>query len=56
VQSVVNVKEFVYGRDGAMPDYIEIDAAPDGAVREALRDFRRLRGVRDPMYFRILEL
>jgi homoserine dehydrogenase len=56
VQSVVNVKEFVYGRDGAMPDYIEIDSAPDGAVREALRDFRRLRGVRDPMYFRILEL
>jgi homoserine dehydrogenase len=56
VQSVVNVKEFVYGRDRAMPDYIEIDSAPDGAVREALRDFRRLRGVRDAMYFRILEL
>ena len=56
VQSVVNVREFVYGRDKSMPDYIEIDYAPDGAVREALRAFRRLRGVRDPMYFRILEL
>ena len=56
VQSVVNVKEFVYGRDRFMPDYIEIDAAPDGAVRDVLQAFRRLRGVRDPMYFRILEL
>jgi homoserine dehydrogenase len=56
VQSVVNVKEFVYGRDRAMPDYIEIDSTPEGAVREALAAFRRLRGVRDPMYFRILEL
>ena len=56
VQSVVNVKEFVYGRDRYMPDYIEIDPAPDGAVREVLKAFRRLRGVRDPMYFRILEL
>lgn len=54
VQSVVNVKEFVYG--GSMPDYIEIDPSPDGAVREALREFRRLRGVSDPMYFRVLEL
>ena len=56
VQSVVNVKEFVYGRDRSMPDYIEIDATPDGAVRQALAAFRRLRGVRDAMYFRILEL
>lgn len=56
VQSVVNVKEFVYGRERLMPDYIEIDATPDGAVRDVLRAFRRLRGVRDPMYFRILEL
>jgi homoserine dehydrogenase len=56
VQSVVNVKEFVYGRERAMPDYIEIDSTPDGAVQEVLRDFRRLRGVRDAMYFRILEL
>lgn len=56
VQSVVNVKEFVYGRDRFMPDYIEIDAAPDGAVRDVLQAFRRLRGVRDPMYFRILDL
>ena len=56
VQSVVNVKEFVYGRDRYMPDYIEIDPAPDGAVREVLKAFRRLGGVRDPMYFRILEL
>jgi homoserine dehydrogenase len=54
VQSVVNVKEFVYGN--SMPDYIEVDPAPDGAVREALRDFRRLRGVREPMYFRVLEI
>ncbi len=56
VQSVVNIKEFVYGRDRYMPDYIEIDPAPDGAVREVLKAFGRLRGVRDPMYFRILEL
>ena len=56
VQSVVNVKEFLYGRDRFMPDYIEIDPAPDGAVRDVLRAFRRLRGVRDPMYFRVLEL
>jgi homoserine dehydrogenase len=56
VQSVVNVKEFVYGRERAMPDYIEIDSTPDGAVQDALRAFRRLRGVRDAMYFRILEL
>ena len=56
VQSIVNVREFVYGSDRSMPDYIEIDASPDGAVRDVLRDFRRLRGVRDPMYFRILEL
>jgi homoserine dehydrogenase len=56
VQSVVNIKEFVYGRDRYMPDYIEIDPAPDGAVREVLKSFRRLSGVRDPMYFRILEL
>jgi homoserine dehydrogenase len=56
VQSVVNVKEFIYGRDRSMPDYIEIDSTQDGAVREALAAFRRLRGVRDPMYFRILEL
>ena len=56
VQSVVNVKDFVYGRDRFMPDYVEIDATPDGAVRKALAAIRRLRGVRDPMYFRILEL
>ncbi len=56
VQSVVNIKEFVYGRDRYMPDYIEIDPAPDGAVRDVLKAFGRLRGVRDPMYFRILEL
>ena len=56
VQSVVNVREFVYGRDRVMPDYIEIDEAPDGAVRDVLRAFRRLRNVRDPMYFRVLEL
>jgi homoserine dehydrogenase len=56
VQSVVNVREFVYGRDRVMPDYIEIDATPDGAVREALQAFRRMRDVRDPMYFRILDL
>jgi homoserine dehydrogenase len=56
VQSVVNVKEFVYGRERLMPDYIEIDAAPDGAVREVLRAFRRMSGVRDPMYFRVLEI
>lgn len=56
VQSVVNIKEFVYGRDRFMPDYIEIDAAPDVDVRSVLSAFRRLRGVRDPMYFRILEL
>ena len=56
VQSIVNIKEFVYGRDRYMPDYIEIDPAPDGAVREVLKAFGRLRGVRDPMYFRILEL
>ena len=56
VQSIVNVREFVYGSDRSMPDYIEIDASPDGAVRAVLRDFRRLRGVRDPMYFRVLEL
>ncbi|OGO53226.1 MAG: hypothetical protein A2148_01810, partial [Chloroflexi bacterium RBG_16_68_14] len=56
VQSVVNVREFVYGRDRVMPDYIEIDATPDGAVRDVLRAFRRLKNVRDPMYFRILEL
>jgi homoserine dehydrogenase len=56
VQSMVNVKEFVYGADRSMPDYIEIDSTPDGAVRAALRDFRRLRTIRDPMYFRVLEL
>ncbi|MEX2159614.1 MAG: homoserine dehydrogenase [Dehalococcoidia bacterium] len=56
VQSIVNVREFVYGADKSMPDYIEIDASPDGAVRDVLRDFRKLRGVRDPAYFRILEL
>ncbi len=56
VQSVVNVREFVYGRDRIMPDYIEIDPAPDGAVQDALRAFRRLKDVRDPMYLRILEL
>jgi homoserine dehydrogenase len=56
VQSIVNVREFVYGRDHFMPDYIEIDAAPDGAVREALEAFRRMRDVRDAMYFRILDL
>ena len=56
VQSVVNVKEFVYGRDRSMPDYIEIDEAPDGAVRKALAAFGRLRGVRDAMYFRVLNL
>jgi homoserine dehydrogenase len=56
VQSAVNVKEFVYGRDRSMPDYIEIDHAPDGAVRDVLAALRRLRGVRDPMYFRVLEL
>jgi homoserine dehydrogenase len=56
VQSVVNVREFVYGRDRVMPDYIEIDYAPDGAVRDVLDAFRRLRGIRDPMYFRVLEL
>ncbi len=56
VQSIVNVREFVYGRDRFMPDYIEIDSAPDGSVREALAAFRRLRDVRDAMYFRILDL
>ncbi len=56
VQSVVNVKEFLYGRDRFMPDYIEIDPAPDGAVRDVLKAFGRLRGVRDAMYFRVLEL
>lgn len=56
VQSVINVKEFVYGRERLMPDYIEIDETPDGAVRAAVDEFRRLRAVRDPMYFRILEL
>jgi homoserine dehydrogenase len=56
VQSVVNVKEFVYGTKRLMPDYIEIDPTPDGAVRAALEDFRRLPSVRDPMYFRLLEL
>lgn len=56
VQSIVNVREFVYGRDHFMPDYIEIDAAPDAAVREALKAFRRMRDVRDAMYFRILDL
>jgi homoserine dehydrogenase len=56
VQSVVNVREFVYGRERLMPDYIEIDYAPDGAVRDVLAAFRRLRGIRDPMYFRMLEL
>ncbi|MBI4571211.1 MAG: hypothetical protein HY723_04620, partial [Chloroflexi bacterium] len=56
VQSVVNVREFVYGRDGVMPDYIEIDAAADGAVRDVLQAFRCLKNVRDPMYFRVLEL
>jgi len=56
VQSIVNIKEFTYGRDRFMPDYIEIDPAPDGAVGDVLAAFRRLRGVRDPMYFRILEL
>ena len=55
VQSVVNVSEFVYGRDRYMPDYIEIDPTPDGNVREALASFRRMRDVRDPMYFRVLE-
>jgi len=50
------VREFVYGNDRSMPDYIEIDPAPDGAVQDVLRDFRRLRTVRDPMYFRVLEL
>ena len=29
---------------------------PDGAVREVLKACGRLRGVRDPMYFRVLEL
>jgi homoserine dehydrogenase len=56
VQSVVNVKEFVYGGKRLMPDYIEIDPAPDGAVQAALEDFRRLSTVQDPMYFRLLEL
>jgi homoserine dehydrogenase len=56
VQSVVNVKEFVYGRERSMPDYIEVDPTPDGAVQDAVRAIARLRGVRDAMYFRILEL
>ncbi len=56
VQSVVNVREFVYGVDRSMPDYIEIDAAPDGAVRRVLAAFRKLRGITEPMYFRVLEL
>jgi homoserine dehydrogenase len=56
VQSVVNVREFVYGGERVMPDYIEIDAATDGAVRDVLRAFRQLKNVRDPMYFRVLEL
>jgi homoserine dehydrogenase len=56
VQSVVNVREFVYGRERVMPDYIEIDATPDGAVRDVLQAFRRLKDVRDPVYFRVLEL
>ena len=56
VQSVVNVREFVYGRDRLMPDYIEVDETPDGAVGRVLDDFRRMRDVRDPMYFRVLEL
>jgi homoserine dehydrogenase len=54
VQSVVNVKEFVYG--GSMPDYIEIDSAPDEHVQRVLADLRRLPAVREPMYFRVLEL
>ena len=56
VQSMVNVSEFVYGRDRFMPDYIEIDPTPDGNVRAALDALRLLRDVRDPMYFRVLEL
>jgi homoserine dehydrogenase len=56
VQSVVNVKEFVYGRQRLQPDYIEIDTSRDGNVRAVLRDFARLPGIRDAMYFRVLEL
>lgn len=56
VESVVNVREFVYGKDRSMPDYIEIEETPEAAVRKVLAAFRKLDGVTDPMYFRILEL
>jgi len=56
VESVVNVREFVYGSDGAMPDYIEIEQTPEASVRKVLAAFRKLRGVSEPMYFRVLEL
>ncbi len=56
VESVVNVREFVYGADRSMPDYIEIEDTPEASVRKVLAAFRNLRGVTEPMYFRILEL
>ena len=42
--------------DRFMPDYVEFDPAPGGAAREVLKGFGRLRGVRDAVYFRVLDL
>jgi homoserine dehydrogenase len=56
VESVVNVREFVYGAGGAMPDYIEIEETPEASVRKVLAAFRKLKGITEPMYFRVLEL
>jgi homoserine dehydrogenase len=56
VESVVNVREFVYGADRSMPDYIEIEDTPEASVRKVLAAFRKLKGVTEPMYFRVLEL
>jgi homoserine dehydrogenase len=56
VESVVNVREFVYGKDRSMPDYIEIEDTPEGSVQKVLTAFRKLPGVTEPMYFRILSI